>query len=324
MDNLCHTLVGAALGQAGLKKRTALGMATLMIGANFPDIDVIAVPLGYSLEFRRGWTHGILALILLPLLLTGLILLWDRGVRRRAGRVPDHPVRPGQVLLLAALSILTHPALDWMNTYGMRWLMPLDGRWFYGDALFIVDPWMWAGLLGGVLAARHGRVRWARIALAGVTVYAVLMLASGRLGRRYVSAQLAAAGIQGSASLMVGPLPVTPFRRAVVIDAGEEYRFGTLAWTPGPRLELSPRALPKNRSDPAALAAAATPQGRAFLVWSRFPFFVVQQGDGGTTVRLDDARYSAGSGASFASVVVRVPPTLTPGGAPPDRRNGAP
>jgi hypothetical protein len=31
MDNVCHTLVGAALAEAGLKRRTALGTATLII-----------------------------------------------------------------------------------------------------------------------------------------------------------------------------------------------------------------------------------------------------------------------------------------------------
>ena len=39
-------MVGAALAEAGLKRRTPLASATLMIGANFPDIDVVAVPLG--------------------------------------------------------------------------------------------------------------------------------------------------------------------------------------------------------------------------------------------------------------------------------------
>ena len=60
--------------------------------------------------------------------------------------------------------MLTHPALDWLNNYGMRWLMPFDGRWFYGDALFIIDPWVWL-VLGGVLflvysQTRLSLVRW--------------------------------------------------------------------------------------------------------------------------------------------------------------------
>src|SRR3712207_1244854 len=163
MDNVCHTLVGAALAEAGLKRRTALGTATLMIGANFPDIDVLAVPLGHGVDFRRGWTHGVLALLILPVLLTAIMLAWDRVVAGHRARRADRqraPAVASEVLVLSALSILTHPTLDWMNEYGMRWLMPFDGRWFYGDTLFIIDPWLWAALgLGVALRSEEGRCR---------------------------------------------------------------------------------------------------------------------------------------------------------------------
>ncbi len=46
MDPICHTLVGAALAESGLKKRTALGTATLLIGANLPDMDVLSLHWG--------------------------------------------------------------------------------------------------------------------------------------------------------------------------------------------------------------------------------------------------------------------------------------
>ena len=61
MDNLCHTLVGAALAETGLKRRTRLGAATLMIGANFPDVDVATVPFGRAIGMRRGtrWCRSI-------------------------------------------------------------------------------------------------------------------------------------------------------------------------------------------------------------------------------------------------------------------------
>ena len=78
VDNLCHTLVGAALAEAGLKRRTALGSATLMIAANLPDVDVVAVPLGHSLGFRRGLTHGVPALLVLPLLVALRMAGWHR------------------------------------------------------------------------------------------------------------------------------------------------------------------------------------------------------------------------------------------------------
>ena len=54
MDNLTHSLVGALLGQAGLKRRTGLAMPALIIGANLPDIDAACTVYGIeSLAMRR-------------------------------------------------------------------------------------------------------------------------------------------------------------------------------------------------------------------------------------------------------------------------------
>src|SRR5512142_890594 len=86
MDNLTHTLVGAALAETGLGRRTALATATLLIAANLPDVDGILYWVARpdsAYGFRRGWTHGVLALAVWPFLLTGAVLAWDRWVRRR-------------------------------------------------------------------------------------------------------------------------------------------------------------------------------------------------------------------------------------------------
>jgi len=151
LDPIAHTFTGAALAAAGLKRATPLASAALIMAANAPDVDVLAYFAGefQAVAFRRGWTHGVLALALWPLVLTGVLLAWDRFVRR-ARQPSAAPARAGPLLALSALALLTHPTLDWMNNYGLRWLMPFDGRWFYGDALFIIDPWIWL-TLGGVL-----------------------------------------------------------------------------------------------------------------------------------------------------------------------------
>ncbi len=182
LDNLTHSLVGAALARAGADRATPLATATLVVAANAPDVDVLSYARGEyaALAFRRGITHGVPALLLLPLLVAGAVLAWDRLVRRR--RRPDAaPARAGPVLLLAYLGTATHPALDWLNNYGMRWWLPLDGSWSYGDAVFIVDPWLWLGLGGAVFLAGRARGRalagWAGLALATTA----LVLGSGRL-----------------------------------------------------------------------------------------------------------------------------------------------
>ncbi|MBC7173738.1 MAG: metal-dependent hydrolase, partial [Polyangiaceae bacterium] len=73
---------------------------------------------------------------------------------RRRARPDAEPANPKAVLGLAFLSVLTHPFLDWLNTYGVRLLMPFDDRWFYGDSVFIVDPWLWLSMGAAVVLAR--------------------------------------------------------------------------------------------------------------------------------------------------------------------------
>ncbi|WP_427967459.1 metal-dependent hydrolase [Altererythrobacter sp.] len=52
MDNITHSLVGALIGQAGLKKKTGLAMPALVIGANLPDVDARNLPASDSLSDR--------------------------------------------------------------------------------------------------------------------------------------------------------------------------------------------------------------------------------------------------------------------------------
>src|ERR1051325_4446862 len=218
MDNLTHTLVGAALAKAGLERRTPLGRITLIIGANFPDIDVIAIPFGQNFAWRRGATHGFLALAILPFVLATLMVLSDRTLRRR--KKPDvAPADFWQLVLLAAISIATHPTLDFMNEYGMRWLMPFQNRWFYADGLFIVDIWILAALGVGVwLSSRRQSVTPARLGLGFLAVYMVVMLAITGAGRMAV-----ARAFPYNPYYMVAPDGVLPWRRSVIVATGNSY-----------------------------------------------------------------------------------------------------
>ncbi len=160
MDPIAHTLFGATMAEAGLKRKTALATTTLIIGANIPDIDALAmfVSEDYALLVRRGWTHGILALLFWPFLLTGAMLGIDRLLEKRRLRKgkpsSGPPMHPKWLLLIAFIGVWSHPLLDWLNTYGIRLLMPFDGTWFYGDTLFIIDAWFWLLAGAGVVLAR--------------------------------------------------------------------------------------------------------------------------------------------------------------------------
>ena len=183
MDPIAHTLVGASLARTRLGRLSALAAPTLILGANAPDLDAVTmfIDRDLSLGFRRGWTHGVLALAVLPLLLTALVCLVDRCSARLRGRPPR--ARPGPLLGLACLAVASHPALDWLNTYGVRFLMPFDGRWFYGDALFIGDPWVWllagAGVVAGGAGSAAGTAGWLALAAVLTVLIAVIGNAPG-------------------------------------------------------------------------------------------------------------------------------------------------
>ena len=286
-------------------------MLTLLIGANLPDVDVLSYwdgPLG-DLAFRRGWTHGIPALLLWPFVLTGTILLLDRVVRARRPAIPALHRR--EVLRLSTIAIVSHPVLDTLNTYGVRWLMPLDGRWCYGDTLFIVDPWLWLVLGLGVGLSREGRDRPARLGLLVASVYVVAMVGLGLAGRRLASAELAAMGNGPVDRLMVAPVPADPFTRRVVARQGGGYRTATFHWLRRPHIDrASVRRFPApDPADPALLAAARTVPGRRFLGWARFPMVELEHRNDGTVVHLVDLRYRESAGSGFAAVSVPLPAT---------------
>jgi inner membrane protein len=314
VENLCHTLVGAALGEAGLKRRTPLGMATLLVGANLPDVDAYTYAFSdgpTALAFRRGWTHGILAMAVLPVVLAGAMTAFDRTVRRRRRRERP-PARFGALFLLAFLSVLSHPMLDFLNTYGVRFLYPFSKRWFYGDALFIVDPWVWIALALGIgfsiartRARRPHAERPARASLAAVGAYVAAMLLSSFAGRAFVERAAHDSGL-APARVLVSPGPLDPFRRLVVVEVPGGYRFGTLHVLYRPNVSFSTAFAAKNEKDPAAVAASRTPEGKKFLTWARFPYYEIRRDEGQALVSIHDARYPG----SWASVTVGVPAAL--------------
>lgn len=303
MDNVCHTLVGAACARAGITRPTRFAAATSMIAANLPDLDVLVFFTGVpSVAFRRGWTHGTLAQVVLPAALAAVMVLAGRRSAAKDGESEPPAFVP--LAILSYVGVLSHVFLDYLNSYGVRLLMPFSGRWFYGDALFIIDPWLWL-LLGAALMVRpDDGVRTARAFLAVAMAYILCMMASARAAETVVlNAWRQEHGTPRS--LMVGPAPFDPFAKTVIIDAGTHYRTGTFTWLPR-RLTFSDRAVMKNDENPATVEARGDPRIAGILVWTRFPVWEVLPTPGGLRVSLHDMRFgNVQRGGFAASTVVR-------------------
>lgn len=282
MDNLTHSLVGALIGQAGLKRRTGLAMPALIIGANIPDIDASCVVLGdmQHLALRRGLTHGPLAMLVLPLLLAGGLWWFDRWQTRRGKRPAGRlPVRFGWLWALATIACLSHPAFDWLNSYGVRLLEPFSHRWFYGDTLFIIDLWLWLGMghtIWWSLRRERRGGNWrlpARIAIAAVLAYIGLNAAITWGNERH--ARLSA---PFPLIAIANEMPVAFWRREMITGDGDGL------W----QVDGQPMgAMPLSRCD----LASARQRDRAvdaFLFWSRAPMIVRE----GETLLLGDARFA--------------------------------
>ena len=293
-------MAGAVLARAGLDRRGTLPLAgaTLMLAANAPDIDVFVLFLGSyaGLALRRGWTHGPIAMVLLPIALTAIMLAWDRFVRRRGERAAALAAVPaGATLLIAFIGVLSHPALDWLNTYGVRLMMPFSNDWLYGDAVFIIDPWLWLLFTAALIQWRRTRRR-VQIFGAAAAAYVTAMIAASMVAEPTARRAAEAAGITGIQEVMYQPAPAQPQRGSLVVATRESYVLGDFRW-------LAPDNRATFRSDPIPRGdwtssevrqAMADPRVRDYLVWSRFPFVRTEQTAEGTAVFIGDARYTDG------------------------------
>jgi len=181
MDNLAHTLVGAALGRAvGGDELPAAGWIGAVAG-NAPDWAELllrpglwARPAGGEyLVYHRGITHSFVGAAVEIVALTGVVTVLLRLWARRAG-LPPPPWR--WVAACVTATVASHLYLDWQGSYGLRPFLPWSAQWYYADWIAIVDPFFWLVPLVALAwgARRHWAPALAYLAtLMGVTILVV-------------------------------------------------------------------------------------------------------------------------------------------------------
>lgn len=294
MDNLTHSLAGALLGQMGLKRASRFAMAGCILGANAPDIDVIAplfLPVD-NIAFHRGPTH---ALFGLPVMAAGTVaLLWLVDCLSPA-KPGTPPFRAWPLFLVTLLAVISHPFLDWLTTYAVAFFAPLGDRWYSANAIFIIDWVYWIILgLGISLSARKSKRqedhpgRPAQVA-GGI----LLAYIAGNIGwSAYAEGRLATVlrlrGIEARL-IVASPPPFFFWQRGLAWRSDTEWGGGS--FSPGSGLRVDPKARPLSLDDPRFLRARATSrQVRSFLYWSRMPIVVEE---GGRAILTDQRYYRA-------------------------------
>ena len=142
MFNSTHTFVGFAIARTGADRWVRYATVTAVIASNLPDVDIIAAFSGVPsyIDHHRGITHSLIGVPFFALLLAAVMYFFSGKFWR--------------TYWIALIAILTHPALDYTNTYGLRPFVPFDSAWHYGDVLFIIDPYVDLALFCGILAGQ--------------------------------------------------------------------------------------------------------------------------------------------------------------------------
>jgi inner membrane protein len=175
MDGLTHSLVGLASAKAGLERFSPYSATVCILSANAPDIDVVSFFFGGQwvlLQNHRGITHSIIGTLSLGLLIPSILFGLERAIARWRKRPPR--IRYRGLVLASLIAAATHPLMDWTNNYGVRPLLPWNGTWFYGDLVFIIDPYLIL-VLGGagflLTSNRRGKiVVWSLLAVVSTIV----------------------------------------------------------------------------------------------------------------------------------------------------------
>ena len=187
MDNLTHSLVGLAAAKAGLEKLSPRATAICILAANAPDSDILVLIFGDRwsfLQHHRGITHSILGTLCLALILPILIYAIEFAVARLRGRQLE--INLAGLFVASIIVSATHPLMDWTNNYGIRPLLPWNPQWFYGDLVYIVDPFLWL-LFGGASFLLTSRTRLQQVAWSALGLILTLLVLLGSMQRRGLS-----------------------------------------------------------------------------------------------------------------------------------------
>jgi len=309
MDNITHSLTGFALARSGLNRFCPRATLLLILSANAPDLDIVALRRGALryLEIHRGYSHSLIGLPFLALLSVVVVaaiyrekLPWLRAWG------------------LCCVGVASHLLLDSTNSYGTRLLLPFSSTWFHLDLNSLYDGSIMVVLVFAAVwpsfARLVGREIGDRTPIGrGIAIFALAFIVLFDSGRAILHgraiAQMQARLYEGVPPLESAALPgpFNPFRWVGIVETPSAYRMMNVN-TLGSLDEEAAKIFYKPRRDLKMENAEATAPFRYFLYFARFPVWsevpvLLDQGQG-TRLDLTDLRFGIPGSGSFHCIAL--------------------
>jgi len=312
-------LTGACMSRAGLNRKTGLATATLVLAAEASDIDVFYALCGpvSALQHHRGWTHSFVGVPVMAALAVLTVWAWNWLFRKRRldpsapmilGR-KYLPVRWGMLYAIALLGPLSHILLDYTTAYGIRMFEPFSYKWYEWDTVSIIEPFMLAALILGLVLPSLFRLIHEEIgarsplfpgrtgAIAALAAVVLMWGVRDFYHRRAVAA-LEVRTYQGEDPLRASayPYPWNPFVWHGVVETRDFYQTVLVDSMRG---EVDPEGRPRTYYKPEETrvleAAKKSYLGKVYLDWAKYPLTIastVEDRNVAYRVRFIDLRYS--------------------------------
>lgn len=223
MDSLTQVVLGAAVGVAVMRRRTAVWKAALWggVAGTLPDLDVFfshGDPI-LDMVLHRAESHAPFWQTLFSLPFSWLV-----------ARLHGEQAQWRWWWLALWLTLVTHPLLDAFTVYGTQLGLPFTDHPYALGSVFIIDPavtlpWL-VGLL--VVLARRGDQRGQKANRYGLMAgVAVLVLGVGLQAQveRHARSSLDQQGVE-PVRVLVTPAPLSMLLWRVVAIDGEHYYEG--------------------------------------------------------------------------------------------------
>ncbi len=309
MDNVTHSLVGLAMARAGLNRFSPRATLLLILSANAPDIDIVALSRGglAYLEAHRGYTHSLLGLPAMALL---SVLVVAAIYRERLPWL--------NAWLLCCAGVGGHLLIDWTNSYGIRLLLPFSSRWFHLDWTSLFDTYILAILVFAAVWPSFARLVSGEIGDRtspgrGIAIFALVFLALFD-GTRAVLHLRVVAQMQSrlyadapALQAVAVPDPFTPVGWTGIVETAADYRVMPLNAFGQLNVENATRFY--KPAVTAALEHAKKVEAfRYFLYFARFPVWsqypVTVNGQPGKRLDLTDLPFGRPGRGSFHCIAL--------------------